>query len=199
MRHRVATNRLSRRTGHRKAMLRNMLTSLFRYERITTTKAKALVVRSLAEKMITRAKSDSVHNRRLASAKLYDEGVVAKLYNEIGPRFTERPGGYTRILKTGYRRNDAAEMVILELVEESVSEPKKAKAKKEKADKAADKPAAKPKAKKAKTEKAEPKKEEAPAEEAAPAEDGVQVVEPAAEAPVEETPAEETPAEDAKE
>lgn len=166
MRHRVATNRLSRKSAHRKAMLRNMLTSLFRYERITTTKAKALVVRSLAEKMITRAKSDSVHNRRMASRKLYDEGVVAKLYNEIGPRFTERPGGYTRILKTGYRRNDAADMVILELVEEAQAETKKSKAKKEKAAKPAEKSAEKAKpAKKAKVEKPEPEAEEAAKEE----------------------------------
>jgi large subunit ribosomal protein L17 len=94
-----------------------MVTSLFRHERITTTKAKALEVRRSAEKLITRAKVDSVHNRRLVSARLYDEGMVAKLFNDIALRMKDRPGGYTRILKIGARANDAAEMVILELVD----------------------------------------------------------------------------------
>jgi large subunit ribosomal protein L17 len=101
----------------RKALHRSMMTSLFRYERIRTTKAKALAVRRSAEKLITRAKVDSVHNRRLASARLYDEGIVAKLFTDIGPRMKERPGGYTRIIKLGERLGDAAEMVILELVD----------------------------------------------------------------------------------
>jgi large subunit ribosomal protein L17 len=101
----------------RKALHRSMVTSLFRYERIKTTKAKALAVRRSAEKLITRAKVDSVHNRRLASARLYDEGIVAKLFTDIALRMKERPGGYTRILKLGERLGDAAEMVILELVD----------------------------------------------------------------------------------
>jgi large subunit ribosomal protein L17 len=103
--------------AHRKALIRNMVTSLFRYERIRTTKAKALEVRRTAEKLITRAKIDSVHNRRIASARLYSEGLVAKLFNDIGPRMKDRPGGYTRILKLGERLGDAAQMVILELVD----------------------------------------------------------------------------------
>jgi large subunit ribosomal protein L17 len=94
-----------------------MVTSLFRYERIRTTRAKALAIRRSAEKLITRAKVDSVHNRRIVSARLYDEGVVAKLFTNIGPRMKERPGGYTRILKLGERYGDAAEVVILELVD----------------------------------------------------------------------------------
>jgi large subunit ribosomal protein L17 len=101
----------------RKALHRSMVTSLFRYERIKTTKAKALAIRRSAEKLITRAKIDSVHNRRLASARLYDEGIVAKLFTDIALRMKERPGGYTRIIKLGERLGDAAEMVILELVD----------------------------------------------------------------------------------
>jgi large subunit ribosomal protein L17 len=94
-----------------------MVTSLFRHERIRTTKAKALEIRRSAEKLITRAKVDSVHNRRIVSSRLFDEGVVAKLFTDIGPRMKDRPGGYTRILKFGERAGDAAEMVILELVD----------------------------------------------------------------------------------
>ncbi|MBR1919523.1 MAG: 50S ribosomal protein L17 [Spirochaetales bacterium] len=112
-------NALSRTTSERKALKRNMVTSLFRYERIETTKAKALEVRKMAEKMITRAKEDSVHNRRIVASDIYDEAVVAKLFKEIAPMFAERKGGYTRILKTGNRLGDAAEMVILELVEKT--------------------------------------------------------------------------------
>ena len=104
--------------AHRKALHRSMVTSLFRQERIKTTKAKALAVRRTAEKLITRAKSDdSVHNRRIASARLYDEAIVAKLFTNIAPRMKDRKGGYTRILKLGARDGDAAEIVILELVD----------------------------------------------------------------------------------
>jgi len=103
--------------AHRKALHRSMVTSLFRHERIRTTKAKALEVRRTAEKMITRAKVDSVHNRRIISARLFDEGIVAKLFTTIAPRMKEREGGYTRILKLGERQGDAAPMVILELVD----------------------------------------------------------------------------------
>jgi large subunit ribosomal protein L17 len=101
----------------RKALHRSMVTSLFRHERIKTTKAKAKAVRRSAEKLITRAKVDSVHNRRLVSARLYDEGIVAKLFTDIALRMRERPGGYTRIIKLGERPGDAAEMVVLELVD----------------------------------------------------------------------------------
>jgi large subunit ribosomal protein L17 len=117
MKHKRGFNPLQRMSAHRKALHRNMVTSLFRKERIKTTKAKALSVRRTAEKMITRAKEDSVHNRRIISSRLYDEGVVAKLFTNIAPRMKERNGGYTRILKLGERKGDAADVVILELVD----------------------------------------------------------------------------------
>jgi large subunit ribosomal protein L17 len=117
MKHRRGFNPLERMAAHRKALHRNMVTSLFRYERIRTTKAKALAIRRSAEKLITRAKVDSVHNRRIVSSRLYDEGIVAKLFTDIALRMKERPGGYTRILKLGARPGDAAEVVILELVD----------------------------------------------------------------------------------
>jgi len=117
MKHRRGFNPLQRMAAHRKALHRSMVTSLFRHERIRTTKAKALEIRRTAEKLITRAKVDSVHNRRIASGRLYDEGIVAKLFTDIGPRMKDRNGGYTRILKLGERLGDAAQMVILELVD----------------------------------------------------------------------------------
>ncbi|MBN2509833.1 MAG: 50S ribosomal protein L17 [Spirochaetales bacterium] len=139
MKHRIGFNRLGRISSHRKAMCRNMVTSLFQYERISTTKAKALEVRRMAEKMITRAKIDSVHNRRIIAKDIHDKSIVAKLFTAIGPRFEKRPGGYTRILKTGFRQGDAAEMVLLELVdreeENKAKKSKQAKAEKPKADK----------------------------------------------------------------
>lgn len=131
MKHKIGFNALSRNAAHRKAMKRNMVTSLFRYERIETTKAKALEVRRMAEKMVTRAKTDSVHNRRLIARDITDKAVLNKLFTEIAPLFTERNGGYTRILKTGNRLGDAAEMVILELVEKPVKDTKKKAAKKD--------------------------------------------------------------------
>ena len=143
MKHKIGFNALSRTSSHRKAMKRNMVTSLFRYERIETTKAKALEVRRMAEKMITRAKIDSVANRRLIARDITDEAIAAKLFTEIAPLFVERKGGYTRILKTGNRLGDAAEMVILELVEKTAKPEKKAEKKAEKAAKKADKPAKK--------------------------------------------------------
>ncbi|MCL2191272.1 MAG: 50S ribosomal protein L17 [Treponema sp.] len=139
MKHRRGFNPLQRMAAHRKALHRSMVTSLFRYERIKTTKAKALEIRRTAEKLITRAKIDSVHNRRIASGRLYDEGIVAKLFTDIAPRMKERNGGYTRILKLGERLGDAAQMVILELVDykldtegtEKKAQKKEAKAKAE--------------------------------------------------------------------
>jgi large subunit ribosomal protein L17 len=107
-----------------------MVTSLFRQERIKTTKAKALAVRRTAEKMITRAKEDTVHNRRIVSSRLYDEGIVAKLFTNIAPRMKERKGGYTRIVKLGQRQGDAAEVVILELVDYKLDTDEKKKKKK---------------------------------------------------------------------
>ena len=121
MKHRRGFNPLERTAAHRKALHRNMVTSLFRYERIKTTKAKALAVRRSAEKLITRAKVDSVHNRRIVSSRLFDEGIVAKLFTNIAGRMKERPGGYTRIIKLGPRQVDASEIFILELVDYKLS------------------------------------------------------------------------------
>ena len=161
MHNRIGFNRLGRKSSHRKALERNMVTSLLKYERVKTTKAKAREIRRTAEKMITRAKVDSVHNRRIVAKTVQEKDVINKLFVEIAPKFKERPGGYTRILKIGSRKGDAAEMVILELVEEEMkAAPKKAK-------KAATKKAA-PKAEEEKVVE----KAEAPAE--APAEDKVE-------------------------
>lgn len=131
MKHRIGFNALSRTNAERKTLKRNMVTSLFRFERIETTKAKAKEVQRLAEKMITRAKVDNVHNRRLTSAILYDEAVVNKLFTEIAPLYADVNGGYTRIIKTGRRFNDAAEMAILELTKKTEKSEKKAKDKKD--------------------------------------------------------------------
>ena len=133
MNHRVGFNKLGLKSSHRKALHRNMATSLFRYERITTTKAKALAVRRTVEKMITRAKVDSVHNRRILAKDIGDKKILTKLFTELGPRYASRPGGYTRVLKLGWRKGDAAETVILELVQDegkAVGSKKKNKAKK---------------------------------------------------------------------
>lgn len=125
MRHRVVGRRLGRSSGHRRALRRSMITELFRHERIQTTLAKARAIRGAAEKLITLSKrgnaegeAKAVHARRLASARLNDPEIVKKLFDEIAPRYVERPGGYTRILKLGPRGGDAAEMALLELVEE---------------------------------------------------------------------------------
>ncbi len=117
MKHRRGFNALERRSAHRKALTRNMVTSLFNHERITTTKAKAMEIRRSAEKLITRAKEDTVHNRRIVSSRLFDEAIVAKLFTNIAPRMKDRMGGYTRVIKLGERQGDAAEVVILELVD----------------------------------------------------------------------------------
>jgi large subunit ribosomal protein L17 len=149
MKHRIGFNALDRRSAERRALKRSMVTSLFKYERIETTRQKALEVRKMAEKMITRAKVDGVHQRRIVSKDIADQAIVAKLFTEIAPLFKERNGGYTRILKTGYRLGDAAEMVILELVEKTETATKKAEkkamAKEAKAEKKAEKKTEEPK------------------------------------------------------
>lgn len=116
MRHRVAGRKLSRPTGHRMSMLRTTVTDLLRHESIRTTEAKAREVRRLAEKVITRGKRGTLHDRRLAAAVLTDESVLKKLFDELGPRFESRAGGYTRMVKIGQRKGDAAPMAILELL-----------------------------------------------------------------------------------
>ena len=128
MNHRGSFNKLNRDAGHRRATLKSMVTALFKHERIRTTRAKAVEVRRKAEKMITRARLDSVHNRRIIRRSVEDKAVLAKLFTDVAPRFTSRPGGYTRILKLGQRRGDAADMVLLELVERKTEEkPKRGK------------------------------------------------------------------------
>lgn len=119
MRHRKKGRQLSRSPSHKKATLRNMATELFRHERIRTTKAKAKELRPYAERLITIARDDTVHARRKVARKIADREVLGKLFDDIGPRFADRPGGYTRILKLGPRRSDSAEMALIELVERS--------------------------------------------------------------------------------
>jgi large subunit ribosomal protein L17 len=113
MRHRKSGRRLGRNSSHRKAMYRNMATSMLMHETIRTTLPKAKELRRVVEPLITLAKEDSVANRRLAFDRLRDKAVVGKLFTDLGPRFKERPGGYLRILKTGPRPGDAAPMAII--------------------------------------------------------------------------------------
>jgi len=122
MRHRKAGRHLNRTSSHRDAMFRNMASSLFRHELIKTTLPKAKELRRVAEPLITLAKTDSVHKRRLAFARLRDKEMVGKLFVELGPRYETRPGGYLRILKCGYRAGDAAPMAYVELVDRTITE-----------------------------------------------------------------------------
>lgn len=122
MRHRKSGRYFSRTSSHRKAMFMNMMVSMLKHELITTTLAKAKELRSYVEPMITLAKTDTLHNRRLAFARLRDREMVLKLFNDIGPHFKERPGGYLRVLKCGYRKGDCAPMAIVELVSREKSE-----------------------------------------------------------------------------
>ena len=112
----MAHRKLGRDSSARKALFRSILTSFFRHERIETTEAKAKEIRSLADELITLAKRGDLSARRMAIARLYDEDVVRKLFSEIAPKYTDRQGGYTRILKLGPRRGDAAPMVLIALV-----------------------------------------------------------------------------------
>ena len=116
MRHRKSGRRLNRNSTHRNAMFRNMASSLFRHELIQTTLPKAKELRRVAEPLITLSKADSVATRRLAFNRLRDKEAVGKLFNELGPRYKDRPGGYLRILKCGYRPGDQAPMAYVELV-----------------------------------------------------------------------------------
>ena len=173
----MANRKLGRTSSHRNAMFRNQLASLIDNERIITTLPKAKELRPIAEKLITLAKNDSVHARRQAFRQVPDDSLIAKLFDTLGPRFSTRPGGYTRIMKLGARRGDAAEMAILELVERSADKtetkaepatPAKSSSKKKKA---APAPAAEPAAeeKPKRTRKAAPKAEaEKPAAEEKP-------------------------------
>ena len=128
MKHRRAGKKLGRVTAHRWALFRNLLTALFQHERITTTEAKAKAMRGLADHVIGLAKRETLHARRQALALVPDETVVKKVFDTVGPRYAERHGGYTRIIKTGHRAGDGAPLVLLELVDR----PETPKAKKEK-------------------------------------------------------------------
>ncbi|MCW8829466.1 MAG: 50S ribosomal protein L17 [Gammaproteobacteria bacterium] len=120
MRHRQSGRKLNRNSSSRKAMFRNMAASLLRHEMIKTTLPKAKELRRVAEPLITMAKSDSVSNRRLAFSRVRDREVVTKLFNELGPRYESRPGGYLRILKCGFRSGDNAPMAYVELIDRPV-------------------------------------------------------------------------------
>ena len=117
MRHRKSGRQLNRNSSHRKAMFKNMANSLFLHETIRTTLPKAKELRRVVEPLITKAKSDSVANRRNAFAKLRDAAMVAKLFTQLGPFYIDRPGGYIRILKAGFRTGDKAPMAIVQLVD----------------------------------------------------------------------------------
>lgn len=123
MRHRKSGRQLNRNSSHRKAMFSNMAVSLLTHEVIKTTLPKAKELRRVAEPLITLSKEDSVARRRLAFARLRDRAVVTKLFNELGPRYQSRPGGYLRILKCGFRLGDNAPMAYVELVDRPVSAP----------------------------------------------------------------------------
>ena len=116
MRHRVRKGKLGLKTEHRLSVLRNLCTELFRHGRITSTDVKVKELRRFSEKIITTAKVDSVHSRRLVNTKIKDKDVLKKLFEEIAPSFSERPGGYTRIVKLNHRRGDAAPISLIELV-----------------------------------------------------------------------------------
>jgi large subunit ribosomal protein L17 len=169
MRHGMVNRKLGRTTSHRLAMFRNQLASLIQNERIITTLPKAKEIKPLIERLITLGRNDSVHNRRNAASQINSDSAVSKLFDTIGPRFSDRPGGYTRIVKLGPRRGDAAEMAILELIGyelpsgEKAAPAKKAKAKEKEA------PAEEKPKKKASTKRAAKKGDEAePAEEPKP-------------------------------
>jgi large subunit ribosomal protein L17 len=141
MRHGMANRKLGRKSAHRNAMFRNQLASMIDHERIITTLIKAKELRPQIEKMVTLGREDSVHGRRLAARIVPDETLIQKLFTNISPRFAERPGGYTRIIKLGPRRGDGAEMAILEFIDFKFEDESKAKsapaAKKSKAKKPA--------------------------------------------------------------
>ena len=117
MRHNKAINHLGRQSGHRKAMLANMASSLILHKRITTTVAKAKALRSYVEPLITKSKEDSTHSRRVVFSYLKDKYAVTELFRNVAPKVADRPGGYTRVLHTGFRQGDAAEMALIELVD----------------------------------------------------------------------------------
>lgn len=178
MRHNKSINHLNRKSGHRKALLANMAVSLIEHKRITTTLAKAKALKMYVEPLITKSKEDTTHSRRTVFSYLKNKEAVKELFGTISPKIASRPGGYTRILKVGFRQGDAAEMALIELVDFNeaalASSPKK-------------------EAKKTSTRRSRSKK----SAEVAPAAEAPKAEEPKAEAPAAEAPAE-TPAEEKK-
>ncbi|MDE1171564.1 MAG: 50S ribosomal protein L17 [Verrucomicrobium sp.] len=153
MRHQVKTSKLGRTSKHKESLVANLVSSLIQHQRITTTLAKAKVIRPVAEKMVTLGKTGTLHARRVAVARIKNRDAVSKLFTEIAPRFKERQGGYTRILKLGHRTTDAAKMALIEWVEGPATAPTEAPAAEAKPKKAT-KPKA-PKAEKAESAQAE--------------------------------------------
>ncbi|MEL6289791.1 MAG: 50S ribosomal protein L17 [Pseudomonadota bacterium] len=121
MRHGHGYRKLNRTASHRKAMFVNMTASLLRHEQIVTTLPKAKELRRIADKVITLGKTGTLHARRMAAAKIQDDEIVRKLFDVLGPRYADRPGGYTRVLKAGYRHGDNAPIAVIELVDRDVS------------------------------------------------------------------------------
>ena len=173
MRHNKAINHLGRKSGHRKALLANMATSLILHKRIQTTVAKAKALKSYVEPLITKSKEDTTHSRRVVFSYLKNKYAVTELFREIAPKIADRPGGYTRVLKTGFRQGDGADMALIELVD--FNEAALA--------------SAKPEAKKSSTRRSRSKKSAAAAAEAPKAEAAVEEAAPAAEAPAADAPA----------
>ena len=158
MRHNRAINHLGRQSGHRKAMLANMASSLILHKRITTTVAKAKALKSYVEPLITKSKEDTTHNRRVVFSYLKDKEAVSELFRTVAPKVADRPGGYTRVLHIGFRQGDAAEMALIELVdfnEAALAASPKAAAKKSTRRSRAKKAEAAPEAPKAEEQKAE--------------------------------------------
>ncbi len=189
MRHNKAINHLGRKSGHRKALLANMATSLILHKRINTTVAKAKALRMYVEPLISKSKEDTTHSRRMVFSYLKNKYAVTELFRVVAPKIADRPGGYTRILKTGFRQGDGADMALIELVDFNeaalASTPKKETRKSS---------TRRSRSKKAAASAAEPAASAAPAEET-PA---TETVAPAADAQVAEAPASETPAEEKK-
>lgn len=183
MRHNKSINHLSRKSGHRKALLANMAVSLIEHKRITTTLAKAKALKMYVEPLVTKSKEDTTHSRRIVFSYLKNKEAVKELFGTISPKIASRPGGYTRILKVGFRHGDAAEMALIEFVDFNeaalASSPKK-------------------EAKKTSTRRSRSKKAAAPAAEAAAEAPKAEEATPAAEVAA-EAPAAEVPAEDKKE
>jgi large subunit ribosomal protein L17 len=158
MRHNKAINHLGRQSGHRKAMLANMASSLILHKRITTTVAKAKALKSYVEPLITKSKEDTTHNRRVVFSYLKDKEAVSELFRTVAPKVADRPGGYTRVLHIGFRQGDAAEMALIELVdfnEAALAASPKAAAKKSTRRSRAKKAEAAPEAPKAEEQKGE--------------------------------------------